>query len=183
MKINGYNHHTSKSMQAGTDPFQDPFFNRLAYFKEQLQNKQALMEYLSILCSKAIRKIGWKLEDFELNNLYAIEFMGGDMEQLMRSYDIQYSLVYQCVSPEHILCVCANAAMNEEEEIEVYTEVFELPDYQKGNREWLELLTCEDGKLSGEVVSAGPDVFSLEYLLRNNELEWVAAQEEGIEAE
>ena len=107
--------------------------------------------------------------------------MGGDMETLMNSFDAEYSLVYQCISQKQILCVCANASMNDDEEIEVYTQVFELPDYQKGNREWLELKMRSDGKLSGETCSVGEDYFDLDYLLRNADEEWIAAVEQGLD--
>ena len=180
MKIRGYRK-TTQTGQSGGDPFRDPFFARVEYFREQLLNKEALMEYLSILASKAIRKVGWKTEDFELINMYAILFMGGDMETLMNSFDAEYSLVYQCISQKQILCVCANASMNDDEEIEVYTQVFELPDYQKGNREWLELKMRSDGKLSGETCSVGEDYFDLDYLLRNADEEWIAAVEQGLD--
>ena len=165
MKIRGYRK-TTQTGQSGGDPFRDPFFARVEYFREQLLNKEALMEYLSILASKTIRKVGWKTED---------------METLMNSFDAEYSLVYQCISQKQILCVCANASMNDDEEIEVYTQVFELPDYQKGNREWLELKMRSDGKLSGETCSVGEDYFDLDYLLRNADEEWIAAVEQGLD--
>ena len=181
MEIRGYRKRgPAHSGGNGGDPFQDPFFARVGYFREQLLNKEALMEYLSILAAKTIRKAGWKTEDFELNNMYAILFMGGDMEQLMRSFDAEYSLVYQCVSKEQILCVCAGASMNENEEIEAGTQIYELSDYQKGNREWLELKLRADGKLSGEVESVGTDYFELEFLLKNADEEWIAAAEQGL---
>ena len=148
------------------------FSDRVEYFKEQLMNKEALMGYLSILADKLIRKFGWEKLPFELNNLYAIWFMGGDMDYLMREMGEEYSLVFQHISEDRIYCVCANARMDENGDIEAYTQAFVLDDYETGNNRWSEVRRDKEGVLNE--TESEEDIFDLDAILNNHDMAWVA---------
>ena len=158
----------------------DPFFDRVKYYQEQMLNKEALMGYLAILAQKTIRKTGMDPDDFSLNNMFALSFISGDMDFLMHEEGQVYFLVFQNVSEEKITCVSANATLADDGDIVAYTQIHRLEDYRSGNRGWVEDLLGEDGKLSGQVQDAGEDYYELEYILRNDDLKWINEAEQGL---
>ena len=152
--------------------FENPFYERVEYYQEQLLDKESMMEFLAMLAADVISERGWDTDEFCLNNHYALLFMEGDMYYLMKELGSEVSLVFQKVTENEIICVAPEARMDEHEEIFGFIRIYRLEGYREGNRKW-ELIQDDYWGDHGED-------YDLEYILKNEDLDWINCKMLGM---